>query len=86
MPTKEHAASTRGSARPHASDVNGGTTVVRGEDGRIRVSLKISDPAARRDLAALKKEVTRTPKQAAAFLRDVGITTASGKLSKRFGG
>lgn len=61
-------------------------TVVLDTNGRVQVTLKISDPAARADLAALQREVTRSPQQAAAFLREAGILTPTGRLARRFGG
>lgn len=77
---------TRESSRPTASkeESRAGTNTVR--SGRDTVSLKISDPAARRDLAALQKSITRSPKEAGAFLRDAGLITPTGKLPKKFGG
>lgn len=60
--------------------------IVRKADGSFHASLKISDPAAKADLKALRAQLTSSPENAAAFLHSAGITTASGKLSKRFGG
>jgi hypothetical protein len=74
------------SSRPTASEdaTRAGGTWTRAS--REAASLKISDPAARRDLAALQKSITRSPKEAGAFLRDAGLITPTGKLPKKFGG
>jgi len=60
-------------------------TVVLDEQGRVRVALKLSDDAAKADVDAFRKKLSNR-KAAESFLRDVGIITASGKLSRRFGG
>jgi hypothetical protein len=74
----------RASAAGQAERVPG--TVVVDSQGSVRVALKLSDPAAKADVAALQREITRNRTQAAAFLREAGILTPSGKLSRRFGG
>lgn len=61
------------------------TTVLRAPDGEVRVGLKISDAEAKADLAALRKTVS-TKHGARKFLREVGILTPKGKLTRRFGG
>lgn len=88
-----HPQQTRRARVPQASGLATGRsgdrrygTVVLDTSGRVQVTLKISDPAARADLAALQREVTRSPQQAAAFLREAGILTPTGRLARRFGG
>ena len=34
----------------------------------------------------MTREITRSPEDAKAFLRKIGVVTAAGRLSKRFGG
>lgn len=53
---------------------------------RTTDAVRLSDPAAERDVQALVRDVTRSPTQAQAFLREAGILTPTGRLSRRFGG
>lgn len=79
--------SSRASSRPRAAGlVVRGSTVVRSSDGSFKLALKISDPDARKDVKALQDKLIRSPKQAEALLRETGIHTATGRLTKRFGG
>jgi hypothetical protein len=86
MSHSKHQQRTRDSSRPTASQEK---TRAGGDSARLDRevrSLRISDPAARRDLIALQKSITRSPKEAEAFLRDMGLITPTGKLAKKFGG
>ena len=83
--TKAKKATVGESSKPFAAEESVGA-LVRRADGSYQVSLKISDPSARQDVKALQARITRNPKLAAAFLRDAGILTPTGKLTKRFGG
>lgn len=80
--------SSKASSRPRAADpvVVRGSTVVRRSDGSFKLALKISDPDARKDVKALQDRLIRSPKQAEALLRETGLHTATGRLTKRFGG
>jgi len=72
-------------ARPSAHTHEKDLTVVLDNHSRVRWALKLSDAAAKSDMNALRKEV-RTRKGAASFLREAGILTPTGRLSRRFGG
>jgi hypothetical protein len=72
-------------ARASAAAERNRATVVLSSDNRVLATVKISDPAARRDLQALRRDI-RNPNEAAALLREAGIATPQGRLSRRFGG
>lgn len=60
--------------------------IVRTEGARGTSVVKLSDPAARHDVAALERKITSSRQQATAFLREAGLMTPTGRLTKRFGG
>lgn len=86
MSHSKHPSRSRESSRPTASEEKSRNSSGSGDTARNTTSLKISDPAAQRDLAALQKSITRSPKDAEAFLREVGLITPTGRLAKKFGG
>jgi hypothetical protein len=75
---------TRRSDRPRAA-AQRDQRVTRSTEGSTS-AVKLSDPAARHDVAALEKKITSSRQQATAFLREVGVLTPTGKLSRKFGG
>lgn len=73
------------SARPTAVEERRNSTAAssgRTSNGAVR----LSDPAARRDIDALVREVTSSPDNARAFLREAGFLTPGGRVPRRFGG
>lgn len=49
-------------------------------------ALRLSDPAARQDVANLQREITKDPQRAAELLRRAGIINSNGRLTRDFGG
>lgn len=74
----------RDSARPRADDRKVGRIAI--ARSKTADSVRLSDPIARKDVVNLVDSLTRTPKQARAFLVDAGLLTPTGRLPKRFGG
>ena len=85
MPTKKTSSRTE-SARPRAEERRAPGNRSVNERIRTADSVRLSDPSAREDVANLVHNLTRTPKQARAFLIDAGLLTPTGRLPKRFGG
>ncbi len=56
-----------------------------GRPGLPHKVTRLDDPALQARLSALQKSLTE-PAKAREFLREVGIITQSGKLSRRYGG
>lgn len=71
------------SAHPHAEERR---APARTTAEKQTVSVRLSDPSARREVASLVRDATRTQQQARAFLVDAGLLTPGGRLPKRFGG
>ena len=49
-------------------------------------TVKLSDPAVRQEVDAMQREITKTRREALAFLHGAGIVTPTGRLSRKFGG
>ena len=54
--------------------------------GQFVVVRSFNSPAVRAQVRALRDRVTASPEAATAFLRDAGILTPTGRVSKRYGG
>lgn len=60
--------------------------VKRDSAGRIVETRSLADPESAKDLEAFRRKVNKSPETASAFLKDVGILTPTGRLSRRYGG
>ena len=70
----------------HIAHSKTGMVVRHAADGRIVETRSLADPESAKDMEAFRRKISKSPAAASTFLKDVGILTPTGRLSRRFGG
>ena len=76
---------TKASKASHRLDAETGRYAASGSSVRIEV-VRLSDPVMKKDMGELKRRIAVDPGFGRKLLRQAGIVTAKGNLTKRFGG
>jgi hypothetical protein len=79
--------SAAAAVRAHTDrNARSGSFVIHSAAGAIVQNLSLADPEAAADLLAFRNRISKSPASARAWLQEVGIQNASGKLTRRYGG